>query len=307
MAASSFLKRLTPPASSYQDAMGRLATLQAAEGNEIGTLCRTYALTHDRTCRQVVVLFHGYTNCPHQFRQLATAIHLAGHNLLVPRMPFHGLVDRMAPDLAKLTAGGLVECLEEALDIAHGLGDIVTVGGLSGGAILAAWAAQFRGDVQRVIMAAPTFGLPFLPPVISDGVKAVMQHMPNMFVWWDARTKERLNDIPHAYPRWATHGLCQFMRLGDMVRREAKVTPPAARELVVISNASDVAVNNRIIYGLIRDWERLAPGRVQSCEFSKEQAVLHDMIDPAQKLQKIEIVYPVWLQYINQPELSPEL
>jgi hypothetical protein len=43
--------------------------------------------------------------------------------------------------------------------MARGLGEQVTVVGLSGSAVIVAWLAQFRADVDKAIVIAPVFGL----------------------------------------------------------------------------------------------------------------------------------------------------
>ena len=46
-----------------------------------------------------------------------------------------------------------------AVDIAAGLGDQVTIAGLSAGGVVAAWAAQHRRDVHRAVLIAPSLGV----------------------------------------------------------------------------------------------------------------------------------------------------
>ena len=56
-----------------------------------------------------------------------------------------------------------------------------------------------------------------------------------------------------------------------------------------------------MIYRLAEDWRRLAPEKVQTYEFGKDQGVVHDMVDPSQVNQRIDLVYPVWLDLIDGP------
>jgi carboxylesterase len=298
------------PAQDYAAALVRLARLQALDGGDVHPLCRTFALTHGQRTQRALVFFHGYTNCPQQFRKLAAAFFARGYSVLVPRQPYHGLLDRMNADQARLTAAGLVAHLHAAVDIACGLGDEVVVAGLSGGGVMAAWAAQVRHDVALALVAAPAFGLPFVPPALSEIGKLALQALPNRFVWWDPRTKSAIPGPIHAYPRWATRALGEIMRLGTVVRRQARITPPAAAAVVVMTNAADLGVNNRIAYQLAADWQRQAAavgraGAIRTYEFPKTQAIVHDMIDPDQHAQKTELVYPVWLALIDGALGSP--
>lgn len=287
------------PAASYAEALLRLAELQAQDGTEVNPVCATYALTHGHKTQRVLVYFHGYTNCPEQFRQLGAEFHARGYTVLVPRQPYHGLLNRLSEDQAKLKAEDLIESTNAAIDIACGLGDEVIVAGLSAGGVMAAWAAQFRGDIARAVVTAPSFGLPFVPPFVSEVGKATMQTLPNFFIWWDPRVKENMPDCPHAYPRWATRALAEIMRMGAEVRSAARTSAPKAPEVVVITNANDLAINNRMVYRLVQSWREHAPERIRTYEFAKEMEVFHDMIDPTQSRQRIDLVYPIWMSLVE--------
>src|SRR5262249_14256513 len=147
----------------------------------------TVLLTHGQTVDDAVVLHHGYTNGPQQFVALARMLHERGRNVLIPRMPYHGLADRLTPAIARLTAQDMVALASESADIAHGLGRRVTIAGLSAGGVMAAWVAQFRGDVARAVAMAPEFGLYVVPASLTAPVRLAMAGLPNRFVWWDPR------------------------------------------------------------------------------------------------------------------------
>ena len=60
-------------AASWEEAKARVAAIQAEEAADptIVPECRTRLLDHGAPTAQVVVLFHGYTNCPKQYEKLA--------------------------------------------------------------------------------------------------------------------------------------------------------------------------------------------------------------------------------------------
>ncbi|MGZ8494604.1 MAG: TSUP family transporter, partial [Candidatus Binatia bacterium] len=68
------------PAASFAEAEARLWELDAREGGEVGDLCRS-RIWRGRT-DSVVVLLHGYTNCPHQYHQLGGLLRAQGHTVL---------------------------------------------------------------------------------------------------------------------------------------------------------------------------------------------------------------------------------
>ena len=78
-----------------------------------------------------------------------------GYSVVVPRLPGHGHRDRLTKALSDVRPDDLVHTADLAVDIAAGLGDEVTVVGLSGGGTLAAWLATERNDVNRAVLIAP--------------------------------------------------------------------------------------------------------------------------------------------------------
>lgn len=289
------------PAASYEAALAHLRAIAAQEDQlTLNPVCKTTLLSHGGKRRDVVIFFHGYTNCPAQFAVLGQRFFDEGYNVLIPRIAHHGLADRLTAEQAKLAAAEMVRLTEEAIDIGHGLGERVTVAGLSAGGVMAAWAAQFRSDLDLAMVCAPALGLPFVPPPVSEFGKFLITRFPNRFIWWDPRYKDQIPGPDYAYPRFATKGLSEVMHLGAIVRQAAQTTPPRARAIVLIHNEADPAVNLPLARRLGDAWQRHAPAKVQSYTFPKGMRLIHDMVDPVQKGQQIEEVYPVWLALAKQ-------
>src|SRR6516225_4272678 len=147
------------PASDYAEAVSRFRKMQENEGPELNPVCRSILLTHGQRTEKAVVFFHGLTNCPEQFRELGKIFYDMGYNVLIPRLPRHGMADRQVENLSPLKAEELRDCADTSVDIICGLGREVYVAGLSAGGALAAWIAQNRGEVTRTILIAPALGL----------------------------------------------------------------------------------------------------------------------------------------------------
>src|SRR6266699_7354514 len=147
------------PAIDYETAMSRFAQIQVREEAD-GTLnpvCRSKLLTHGSKTERVIVLMHGMTNCPQQFVELAPKFYEQGYNVLIPRMPHNGYTDTNTDALKYVTAAELRNCSSAMVDIARGLGHHVTYVGLSVGGVMAAWVAQYRADVNKAVIIAPSF------------------------------------------------------------------------------------------------------------------------------------------------------
>jgi len=280
------------PAAGYDDALARIAAVRAGEGPEIAPECRTLLMTHGARAARAIVLLHGLTNCPEQFRALGERLYLRGANVYVPRLPEHGLADRMTPALARLDARAVCRATDQAVDIARGLGDSVIVAGLSIGGEMAVWAAQERADVVRAVPLAPLHGLARARGVFAQPAMSLMLALPNQFVWWNGRLKTRLPGPKHVYPRFSTRSTAQSLLLGASVEAEARRTPPAARSIVIVTVGGDVAVDNQAVDRLERLW-RARGANVIAYRFPERLHLNHDIVDPEQVGGDPPLVYPV--------------
>src|SRR5215475_1348558 len=115
------------PARNYDEALSRFQKIQSSEGPELNPVCLSILLTHGKRTKRTVVFFHGLTNCPEQFRELGHTFYELGYNVLIPRLPRHGLADRRVENLTPLKAEELRDCADASVDIACGLGEKVSV------------------------------------------------------------------------------------------------------------------------------------------------------------------------------------
>jgi len=210
----------------------------------------------------------------------------------------------MTEDLSGLTAEELVTSGEEALDIAHGLGERVTVAGLSTSAVLAAYLAQHRSDVDEAVLIAPALAPKGMPDFVARRVTNLLLALPNTFLWWDPEKKAANPGPKQCYPRFPTHALAQVYRLGFLTSAEAGREKPRARSIVIVTTASDGAVNNGSVSGLGRRWTAVG-AEVRNYEFAASLGIQHDMIDPEQPYQRVAQVYPALLREIAPDAAEP--
>ena len=281
---------------SYEEAMTEIRRGITETPASVREDSRDLVLEHGHPTKRAFVLLHGLSNSPVQFAELGRQLFERGENVFIPRMPYHGEKDRMTEEWGKLRAQDMLDSANRAIALAHGLGQEVIVVGLSVNGTTAAWFAQNRDDLSRVVLLSPFFAPAGLPPWLVPPVERLLIRLPNMFFWWNPALKEKNPGPPQAYPRFPTRVIGETIRLGQAVLREAVGEAPRTADIVVITTASDRAVDARPIQRLVEEWRTHRPEAVRTFEFPKEEAVPHDFIDPAQPDQRVDLVYPKLLE-----------
>jgi carboxylesterase len=294
------------PATDYAGALERLAKLQVLDDDTINPVCRSRGLLHGRKTEHAVLLLHGLTNCPQQWADFGALLHERGVNVLLPRMPHHGLADRRTPEPGKLRAEELRDFGDRTVDIAAGLGDRVTIVGLSAGGIIAAWAAQYRSELAKAVLISPSIGLR------SFGQRAQLLFMNVVLALPDVATQRFISTdraMPYAYVGWSSHALGEVLRLGVATATAALRRRAAVQHLLVVTNANDTAVNNNLTRQLVSIWQTRGLRRVEYYEFDRAERLEHDLIDPNNPKQQVDVVYPILLDLITRDDgpapLSP--
>ena len=178
----------------FAESVEMVRRLQAREVADprINAACHSVLVEHGDAARRAIVFLHGITSSPMQFIELGAAFHARGYNVLIPRMPRHGYADRLSRAHGRLTSTDFRQFASEAVDIGLGLGEHLTVAGLSVSGVLAAWCAQHRADVDLAVLIAPAFAPFGVPTVLVPALSRLALRVPNLFVWWDPRRKARL-------------------------------------------------------------------------------------------------------------------
>lgn len=286
------------PVQSYAESVQRVEALRAQEPPDMNPVCQLQLMTHDKKVDRVIILVHGYTNCPKQFQVLGQRFYDLGYNVLIAPLPHHGLADRMTEAQAQLKAEELAAYADETVDIAQGLGDQVIMMGISAGGVTTAWAAQNRSDIDLAVIISPAFGFKQIPTPLTAAVMNIYTFLPDSFVWWDPVLQ---TEAPpeYTYPRYSKHALVQILRLGFAAQAAAQRMQPAAKKMVVVFNPTDESVNNPLTMDVVKNW--LAhDANLTTYEFDATLKLHHDIIDPAQPYQQINIVYPILIDLVNR-------
>lgn len=270
------------PVVNYEQAVTRVKAMQEEDNQDLARdVCVTKLYGHGRQTEHVIILLHGFTNCPEQFNDLGKQFYESGINVFIPRMPYHGLSDRLTNALVNLTAENLAAFGDKVIDIAHGLGKKITVMGISGSGTLVAWLAQNRADLDFAFSIAPLFGLAFIPPSFTEFFERIVLLLPNFFLWWDPRTKaDNPYSIYYAYPRYPSRALAEIMRLAMITRAQAEKFPQAAANITMIINDAEPAVSNAEIFKQFKSWQKHGKGNLNEYHFEKEMKLPHDIITP---------------------------
>ena len=132
------------PVADYDAAVAEVESIREQEVRDgVIEQCLSRLLTHGEPTERAVVLIHGLTNCPKQWELFGQEAFERGWNVLILRLPEHGLGDRetgkigSVSHLRHLDAQKLARYADQAVDIGVGLGEKTDVMGLSLGGTVA--------------------------------------------------------------------------------------------------------------------------------------------------------------------------
>lgn len=161
-------------------AVDRLRAYAAAEKAlplQPGSETRLY-LHPDPAPRGVLVMYHGFSAGTWQFDLLAKKAYAAGYDVVVPRLPGHGLKDAQGvEDPSQLPKAAdwsrYQDFAEQTYQLARGLGGPLSVLGLSVGANVALDVAEHHPEIQRVVAYAPFLAPPGFAGKLISAVQAL--------------------------------------------------------------------------------------------------------------------------------------
>ncbi len=285
------------PAQTYDEAVQRIEALKSSRLSEMNPDCVTQFMTHGQKVDRVIVLVHGYTNCPKEFVELGRQFYELGYNVLIAPLPHHGLKDRLNDEQGNLTADELAAYADRVVDIARGLGDHITVLGYSCGGVVTAWVAQNRSDVDTALVMSPAFGYLAIPTPLTAPVMNFVIATPDVFVWWDPALQDK-DGFDYTYPRYSKHALAQIMRLGFSVQVHSWFQAPAAKRVIVVTNAYDDSVNNALTLKVAGYWQAQGAHLV-TYEFPASLQLPHALVDSNKPTAKTDVVYQRLIELVT--------
>ena len=294
------LRSVSQPTADHAASIARFAEVTRAEHDSTMADARSTLFDHGNRTPRVVVLVHGFTNSPRQFRELGQLLFDRGYNVLIPRLPEHGLRAGDVGVLKSLTAERYREFADRAVDDARGLGDSVMVVGLSAGADVAIWIAQHRPDVTRVVVISPAISLARVPALFDAPVMNLMTRVPNMTFHQAPDTLR-----PHAYFGVSTRGVGQTLRFGASVMNDVERGGPAVHDLALVINGNDHTIDAAPVRRIAELWRDRDGARTAFYYFDAELRLPHDLIDATQRCGMPDIVYPVVVALLEARTPAP--
>ena len=286
------------PAADYAEAVQRVERKIASEVDFYPD-SHTILMTHGARTAKIIVFVHGYPSSPAPFKEIAAQFFNRGYNVLAMTMPYHGLADRMNSEHAKLRAEDFIRYADWVVDIARGLGDHVTMAGISCGGLVTAWAAQQRQDIDLAVLISPGFGFKAIPRFWTPLMAWAFRILPNSYLWDDPQKKaDSLR--PYNYLRLSTHVLGQILRLSRSIHGLAQRKAPAADSILVITNRNDPAVDNMVTDEVVNLWRTRWAKKVQTYRFPADLGLGHDIIGVDDPNMNVALVYPKLFELIDQ-------
>jgi carboxylesterase len=184
------------------------------------------------------------------------------------------------------------------VDIARGLGDQVTMAGISCGGLITAWTAQQRQDVDLAVLISPGFGFKAIPRFLTPLMAWAFRVLPNLYLWDDPEKKAD-NSRPYNYLRLSTRVLGQILRLSRSIQVSTQRKAPAAVSILVITNLNDPAVDNSVTDEVVNLWRTRWAKEVQTYQFPANLGLGHDIIGVDDPNMNVAVVYPKLLELID--------
>lgn len=282
----------------YAEAVRRVESKLAAEV-DFNPHSHTILLAHGAKTAKVIVFVHGYASSPSPFKEIAAQFYDRGYNVLAMTLPYHGLADRMNTEHSNLRAEDLIRYADKVVDIARGLGNRVTMAGISCGGLVTGWAAQLRRDVDLAVLISPGFGFKAISTFLTPVVALSWRLLPNFYVWDDPKKKAH-NPRLDNYLRLSTRALGQILRLSRATQVLARQQAPAAGSMVVITNLNDPAVDNVVTDKVVGLSSARWAKDVQTYQFPADLGLGHDIISVDAPNMDVAVVYSKLLELIDQ-------
>ena len=226
--------------------------------------CESQLYTHGKKVARSVVLFHGITSCPKQYSEIAKVFHQAGYNVYVPLAPQHGTT-KNPEATSDVTLAQLTHYVPDSYSVASGLGESVGFVGISGGADLATWGAQYIDGVSRLLVISPFYG-------VSPQASPSWQGPLLLSLYGMNLAPDRIEQ------GFSVRALAKYLILVQNYK-----TDLAAKNLehvAVVSSANDTQIDLNLAHYIPKTLAKNSKSTFQQTRLAPELGIGHDALNP---------------------------
>lgn len=247
-----------------------------------------------------VLLFHGYTAGPWQYKELARKFYDAGYNVLAPRMPGHGVTEADGTPTGKRIPNTKRKAewdafIDRTYMQAAALAGPVFAIGLSGGGNVALRMGERHPEIGGVAAMAPYLGADLPAGVVFSLADTLDRMTFGLFGRWvldsiPYNENKKDSEMPHTQ---GTYGQAKVMR---RVGRDVK---ELHCPLQIISTDGDMLSGVRRNARNLRKCDDLHQGWFR---FAKEEGVPHAMVSPQQNPlpESVEKIHDILFNFVDK-------
>lgn len=264
---SSNLQQARTEKLSYQNALAKIDARKKADTSQkdFEQGCETHAYVHDKKVARSVVMFHGITACPKQYSELAKTFYDAGYNVYIPLAPHHGTTNNPEATSA-ITLSELTQYVENSYSIAHGLGDSVGFIGISGGADLATWGAQYISGVSTLLVLSPFYEI--APGASPRWQKPLLLTLYGMNLAPDRITQG-----------FSVRALAKYLTLVENYRTD--LTTPGLKHVAAITSENDQQIDLNVAHTLPSTLASHSKATYRETRLAADMGLGHDIVSPS--------------------------
>jgi len=163
--------------------------------------------------------------------------------------------------------------------------------GISGGAVLAGWAAQTRPEVKEAVLFAPFYGMATFGDRFNRLLLGLLLLLPNFAIWKNPIQGRRSVAPPHNMARQSSRGVAEMMRGGLATRRLAMAGRARGGQVMLVLNEADIAISNSVADSMGRAFAACGTP-VSTVWIPRHLQLPHELMDPVQLREKTAIVNP---------------
>jgi esterase/lipase len=251
--------------------------------------CRSQFFLQPQSASKVCLFFHGFTAAPFQLKSLAEALFSAGYSVLIPRLPGHGQAGawwRDQPPPLPTQPQDYQRFALAWLRQAQMLGDRVVIGGLGGGATLAAGLAlEQPQDIDRAIL---------ISPYLRSSDKVIDSFVRRVDAYYEWLLEPQHPAV--GYSGFMPPALQVFLNFGKTLLDRVNLAPTAP--LFIISSENDISIGNAEQRTLFESAVKQQPRCWYHC-FDDIPDIAHMMLTATNDSHYQDLLFPLVKAYLE--------